>query len=135
MATILAHITVKAGQEQAWEDVCSRLYDATHAGEADVARYEYWRGEHDRTYYTLLSFTDLQAFIDHQASAHHIDAGIEMRNMFEAFWLEWVDPVTTASPLPPTNAQEARPEADEVWLKYHQDYAPNVRPWWGALRG
>jgi quinol monooxygenase YgiN len=74
MATLLAHITVKPGCEAQFEEIARTLYERTHAAEADVVRYEYWRGAAPGTYYTLLGFTDHRAFIAHQTSDHHESA-------------------------------------------------------------
>lgn len=74
MATILAHLTIKPGCEARFEQIATDLFDGTHANETKVLRYEYWRGEAPRTYYTLLSFDDHRAFIEHQVSDHHEDA-------------------------------------------------------------
>ena len=74
MATLLAHITVKPGSEERFEGIARDLYERTHANETGVLRYEYWRGGDPRTYYTLLSFDDHRAFIQHQTSDHHESA-------------------------------------------------------------
>ena len=70
MATLLAHITVRAGAERQFEEIARTLFERTHTLEPAVLRYEYWRGATPRTYYTLLSFDDHRAFIGgHQRRA------------------------------------------------------------------
>jgi quinol monooxygenase YgiN len=134
MATILAHITVKPGSEARFEEIAQRLHDATHANETQVHRYEYWRGEQPRTYYTLLSFDDHRAFIVHQTSDHHEEASPQLGQVCEKIRLEWVDPIQDSSPLPPTNRQDAPAGADELTLTYTDRYAAVVADWWLGLR-
>ena len=62
MATILAHIRVKAGAEARFEDLARELFRATHEQEPRVKRYEYWRGTEPGLYYSLLAFDDHLAF-------------------------------------------------------------------------
>lgn len=134
MTTILAHITVKPGQEAAFEAVARELYRASHAGEQGLLRYEYWRGADERTYYTLLSFTDHRTFIAHQTSDHHESASPQLGAVIEGLRLEFVDPVAGAAPLPPTQHQEARDDADELTVAYTSRFAARVAPWWQPLR-
>lgn len=134
MATILAHLTIKPGAEQRFEQIAQELYDGTHANETKVLRYEYWRGELPRTYYTLLSFDDHQAFIEHQVSDHHETASPQLGEVCEAIRLEWVDPIQSSSALPSTNAQGAPDDADELTQKYSESYAARVADWWLSLR-
>ena len=134
MATILAHITVKPGSEARFEEIAHDLFDATHATEKSVLRYEYWRGEQPRTYYTLLSFNDHQTFIEHQVSDHHEVASPKFGEVCEAIRLEWVDPIQTSSELPETNRQDAPEGADELTARYAELYAAKVADWWLALR-
>jgi quinol monooxygenase YgiN len=134
MATILAHIRVKEGAEAAFEDIARRLHHATHTEETGVRRYEYWRGAEPRTYYTLLSFDDFATFIEHQTSDHHEQASPDLGGLFEAFRLEWVDPVQGASDLVATNSQDLAADADELSQRYAQRFAAQVADWWAPLR-
>lgn len=134
MATILAHITVKEGAEARFEEIAKRLYDDTHEHETGVHRYEYWRGEHPRTYYTLLSFDDHRTFIVHQTSDHHEVASPALGEVCEKIRLEWVDPIQDSSTLPPTDHQAAPDGADELTLKYTDAYAAQVADWWLGRR-
>ena len=99
-----------------------------------MLRYEYWRGGDERTYYTLLSFPDHRAFIDHQTSDHHEVASPEIGKVVESIRLEWVDPIAGACELPPTDAQTAPDGADDLTAKYSETFAAQVADWWLALR-
>jgi quinol monooxygenase YgiN len=135
MTTIVAHITVKAGHEAAFEAIARDLYQASHAGEQGLLRYEYWRGATERTYYTLLAFRDHRAFIVHQTSDAHEAASPALGSVIEALRLEFVDPVDGAAPLPPTEHQPAPADADELTLAYTARFAARVPDWWRSLRG
>ena len=134
MATILAHIRVKPGTESTFEDIARRLFRATHDTETGVRRYEYWRGAEPRTYYTVLSFEDFQAFIGHQTSEHHEAASPEIGAVVEALRLEWVDPVQGASELPPTASQQMPESATDLTTSYAERFAAQVAGWWSDLR-
>jgi len=134
MATILAHIKVRAGREDDFETLARDLYAATHAAESDVLSYQYWRGAEPRSYYTLLAFADHRAFVVHQSSEHHDAVGAGLREVIEDMTLEWVDPIEGASPLPPTNHQHAAPEADDAVVSVTAAYAAVVADWWLAHR-
>jgi quinol monooxygenase YgiN len=130
MATLLAHITVKPGSEERFEEIARELYERTHAEETGVLRYEYWRGSNPRTYYTLLSFDDHRTFIVHQTSDHHEEASPKIGESVESLRLEWVDPISDASPLPVTAAQDAPDDADELTRTYSERFAAQVADWW-----
>ncbi|WP_040493604.1 putative quinol monooxygenase [Ilumatobacter nonamiensis] len=134
MATLLAHITVKPGCEDAFEQIARTLYERTHADETDVRRYEYWRGADPQTYYTLLSFDDHRAFIVHQVSDHHEEASPAIGQVVENIHLEWVDPIVGASPLVPTDMQPAPEGASDLAVTYTDRYAASVADWWLAQR-
>jgi quinol monooxygenase YgiN len=134
VATILAHITVNPGAEARFEAIAKALYEGTHQHETGVLRYEYWRGAQPSTYYTLLSFEDFNTFINHQVSPHHETAAAEFGEVFAALTLEWVDPISSSSPLPATDSQPLPADADELFVRYHQRYAAQVAEWWHDLR-
>ena len=134
MATLLAHITVKPGSEERFEGIARDLYARTHEMEADVVRYEYWRGADPRTYYTLLSFPDHRAFIGHQTSDHHEEASPAIGETVESLRLEWVDPIADASPLVATEAQNAPDGASELVATYTDRFAAEVAEWWLSQR-
>ncbi len=134
MATFLAHITVKVGREPDFERIVADLCRATHAREPGIRRYEYWRGAAERTYYTHASFDDFLAFIEHQTSDHHEAAGPLLKDVVETIRLEWVDPISSSSPLATTVPRPAPDGASALALKYHERFAVEVPPWWEALR-
>jgi quinol monooxygenase YgiN len=134
MATILAHLTIKPGCEQRFEAIAKDLFAGTHLHEPKMLRYEYWRGHDPRTYYTLLSFDDHRAFIEHQVSDHHESASPQLGEVCESIRLEWVDPIAGASDLPPTDHQPAAEGADELTRRYTDRFAAKVADWWLALR-
>jgi len=130
MATILAHLTVKPGEEQRFEAIARHLYTATHDTETGVRRYEYWRGAEPRSYYTLLAFDDFVTFIGHQTSPHHESASPDLGAVLESIRLEWVDPLEGASPLPRTTSQPMPADADELTQKYARRFAAQIAAWW-----
>ena len=134
MATILAHITVKPGAERRFEQIARELYLATHERETDVHRYEYWRGRDPGSYYTLLSFESFAAFIVHQTSVHHETASPALGEVIESLRLEWVDPITGASPLVPTEGADIGSGGTELQQLYAVRYAAQVAEWWEGLR-
>ena len=134
MATLLAHITVRPGSEDRFEEIARTLHAQTHAVEDDVVRYEYWRGAEPRTYYTLLSFPAHRAFIVHQTSDHHDAASPAIGETVESLRLQWVDPIADASPLPATDAQGAPDGADAITRATTDRFAAQVADWWLAQR-
>jgi quinol monooxygenase YgiN len=134
MATLLAHITVRPGAEAEFELLARTLYERTHATESAVLRYEYWRGAAERSYYTLLSFSDHRAFIAHQTSEHHETASPLLGRVIEHLRLEWLDPVGEASPLPSTVMQEPPDGADALTVEYAARFAATIASWWEPLR-
>ncbi len=134
MATILAHITIKAGEAAHFEALAREMYSATHQHETAVRHYEYWRGEQPNTYYALLAFDDFHGFIAHQTSPHHEAASGDLRSVIEAMRLEWVDPIAGASPLPPTAHQAPAEGASDLEVRYSSMFAAHVAEWWATQR-
>lgn len=135
MATILAHITVKPGCAARFEQIAAELYRSTHDIETNVRRYEYWRGADENTYYTLLSFDSFGDFLVHQTSDHHESASPALGEVIAGLSLEWVDPITSASPLTPTVATELPPpDASALLRLYAERFAAQEQPWWQPLR-
>jgi len=133
MATILAHIRVKPGMEQTFEQLAASLYRDSHARDPGVHRYEYWRGQDERTYYTLLAFEDYGAFITHQSSDHHEAATPALRDAVEELRLEWVDPLPDASPLPPTAAGPLADGAGPLAVTQAGRFPAGVASWWAGV--
>jgi quinol monooxygenase YgiN len=95
MATLLCHIEINPGKEPEFEAVMKEMYRRTHSEEPDCVRYEYYRGARPNTYYSLLSFTDRKAFLEHQISDYH--EGFDFASMIKSLEMEWVDPVCVAA--------------------------------------
>lgn len=134
MATILAHITVREGAEREFEEIARTLFRTSHAVEPGLRRYEYWRGESPRSYYTLLSFDDFTAFIEHQTSDHHEEASPAIGRLVENLRLEWVDPVSGAAPLDETRPVDLSGHERELVRKYARVFAVREAQWWYDLR-
>lgn len=134
MATLLAHIRVHAGMEERFERIASRLHAATHATEARVRRYEYYRGAEPGSYYSLLAFDDFLAFLEHQTSSHHEASSPELGSVIADLRLEWLDPIESASELGSTDMQELPADASDLARRYHALFAADVRDWWLPLR-
>ena len=132
MATLLAHIQVKRGQEARFEAIAAKLHDETHRNETGCLRYEYWRGAKPGFYYALLSFDDFHGFLRHQVSDHHEEASPNIRDICLDVKLEWVDPMGESSPLPATRMQELPEGADEKTALYHNLFAADIQDWWNG---
>jgi cytochrome P450/quinol monooxygenase YgiN len=136
MATLLAHIRVRPGTEARFERIAEELHRATHEREANVRRYEYWRGAAPSTYYALESFDDLGAFVAHQTSDHHEDARPALDEVIEEIELEWVDPLPQASPLAPTVTAETPAEATPIEQRCYERFAGSLmQSWWSDVNG
>jgi quinol monooxygenase YgiN len=133
MATIVAHIQVRAGREDEFEDIVRALGEQTWK-EPKIRHYEYLRGAKPGFYYCLLAFEDFNAFIVHQTSDHHEVASPKLGALIEDLRLEWVDPVQGASKLPPTDMQPLPADADALTTKYHELFAAKIQEWWQAHR-
>jgi quinol monooxygenase YgiN len=133
MATILAHIQTKPGQEATFEAVIRDLYAAT-GEEAGKRHYQYWRAATPGLYYCLLAFDDFNSFITHQTSDHHEAASPKLGDCIADLKLEWVDPVGGASDLPPTETQSLPADANELRQQYHELFAIDAQDWWQSLR-
>jgi quinol monooxygenase YgiN len=135
MATLLAHIRVRPGKEVQFERIAEQLHRATHEREADVRRYEYWRGAEPSTYYALESFDDLAGFVAHQTSEHHEAARPGLGEVIEDIRLEWVDPLPTASPLATTATAATPPDATELERSCYERFAGALmQDWWDEVR-
>lgn len=132
MATLLCHIEINTGKEREFEAVMKEMYRRTHAEEPNCVRYEYYRGAKPNTYYALLSFTDRFSFLQHQISDYH--EGYDFAAMINSLEMEWVDPVTDASPLIPTEVGELPPDATEAIHAAAATYVINMQPWWQQYR-
>jgi len=132
MATLLCHIEINPGKEQEFEAVMKEMYRRTHAEEPNCVRYEYYRGAKPNTYYTLLSFSDRFAFLQHQISDYH--EGYDFASMLKSLEMEWVDPVTDASPLIPTEAGPLPDDANDAVKAAADMFVVAVQDWWQQYR-
>ena len=131
MATFLAHIHIKAGREEAFEQLAAELHSAAHAKETRLVRYEYWRGSEPGSYYTLASFEDFAAFLEHQTSDHHESAVPALREVTAAMRLEWLDPVPGASDAAATDVAPLPEGASDLAATYHARFSVDVvADWW-----
>ena len=135
MSTLLAKIQIHPGKESEFEDLMAFMYEQTHATEAGVLRYEYWRGRATGFYYCLLSFPDSNAFWRHQASDHHEGEMQRFTDCIAELDLETVDPVQGASPLPATVAGAVSVQEPPVVQQQSELYPITTQDWWLALRG
>ena len=128
MTTMLAHIRVRPGKEQAWEATMRELVRQTIAHEPDVLRYEYWKGQEPLCYYGLLSFKSKRAFFEHQDADYHRTP--PFADMIADIRLEFVDPVEAASPLPHTENPEL-PADTPASVREWENLTPiQLADWW-----
>lgn len=132
MATLLCHIEIHPGKEAEFEAVMVEMYRRTHAEEPDCIRYEYYRGAKENSYYTLLSFSDRFAFLQHQISDYH--EGYDFASMIKSLVMEWVDPVADAAPLGPTEATPLPDDASDAIKAAADIYVVQVQQWWQQHR-
>ena len=132
MATLLCHIEINPGKEADFEAVMKEMYRRTHAEEPNCVRYEYFRAAKQSTYYCFLSFTDYSSFLTHQVSDYH--EGFDFPAMIKSLEMEWVDPVTDASPLIITESGPLPDSASDTIKAAAQAYVVNVQAWWQQYR-
>lgn len=133
MATIIAHIRVKAGREAEFEQTARAMFAASHGNEAALKRYEYWRCQNPGEYYCLLAFDDFLGFMAHQSSPYHEAAAAPLMEVIADLRLEWIDPVQGASPLPATNPQDVPADADQLVRRYAEMMPVVMADWWTPL--
>ena len=135
MAALLCHIQVRAGKSERFETILKDLAAHTHAHEPGCLRYEYWRGAKPDFYYAFLAFVDARAFYEHQASEYHEQYLDELLNMFDAFSIEYVDPVEKGgADLPATVDGPLGADEGGRLAAQKERYPMAVQGWWGALR-
>ena len=132
MATLLCHIEINPGKEAEFETVSKEMYRRTHAEEPNCVRYEYFRAAQPSTYYCLLSFGDRLSFLEHQVSDYH--EGYDFASMIKSLEMEWVDPVTDACPLIPTESGELPETVNDTIKTAAETYVVNVQAWWHQHR-
>lgn len=130
MATLFVHFQVKPDCYEAFEDFARGIYEATHAAENEVTRYEYWRGADEGRYYALLSFPDYAAFLRHQASPHHERLAGGFRDLCSDARFEWIDAVPGAAPLAATHNTPAPDGANDLMRMYAERMPAVEQSWW-----
>lgn len=133
MATLLTHIKIKPGKEEKWEAIIEDMVTQTLSTEKDVIRYEYWKGQEERSYYCLLSFKDKLAFYYHQMSDHH--ESHNFADVIEDIKLEYVDPVSNAGGGLPSTVDAALPaDATDAQKTAQERYPLSIPTWWSARK-
>lgn len=131
MATMLAHMTVRPGKQEEWEAVMRALTLETFRREAGVIRYEFWKGEAERSYYGLLAFKDKFAYYEHQMSAAFQQ--VDLEDLLEELRVEHVGPVEGAGGgLPPTNDPPLPEDAGEALRDVQARYPLRIPEWWSG---
>ncbi|MBL6687088.1 MAG: antibiotic biosynthesis monooxygenase [Pseudomonadales bacterium] len=128
MTTLLAHITIKSGQENKFEAIMKDMVAQTLSQEEGVLRYEYYKGQAANHYYCLLAFKDKWAFYRHQNSDHH--EGHDFGAVLESIRLEYLGPVQDANSLPPTVDLPLTDAQDESMARAEKSYPIAVPDWW-----
>jgi len=128
MATLLAHLKVRPGKEQAFEDVQKALWQETWQNEPDILRYEHYRGREPGSYYAILAFKDFAKFIAHQTAPYHEEPDWE--GIFESVDLEWLDPIQGSNDLGPTREQDLGQELTERERYYVERSLCTRAAWW-----
>jgi len=129
MTTLLAHMRVRPGREEDWEALMRFMTLETFRKEGGVIRYEFWRGEAERTYYGLLAFKDKQAYYEHQVSETFRQADFSL--LLEELRVEYVGPVEGAGGgLPPTRDPPLPEDADESLREVQELYPIRIPDWW-----
>lgn len=98
MFVVTARLTVDPDRIDEFEALARQLWEETHRREPGCRRYEYVRLPERGHYLALMTFDDHDAFLAHQASAHHtaIAAG-PMRPLVTGIVLEFGAAVEGAS--------------------------------------
>lgn len=98
MLVVTARLTVDPDRIDEFEELARQLWSETLRREPGCRRYEYVRLTDRGHYLTLMTFDDHDAFLTHQASAHHtaIAAG-PMRELVTGIVLDLGETVDGAS--------------------------------------
>jgi quinol monooxygenase YgiN len=127
---VLATVVVREGRTADFEALARQIWEATHAHETGVQRYEYSRAEADRTYYVSMLFDDYEAFLVHQASPHHTDLAGQMRDIYERIDLQFTQPVQGGFGVPEPRTPRGVSISEELQAKYRDRYPEPHPSWW-----
>jgi quinol monooxygenase YgiN len=121
---VIARLTVDPDRIEEFESLAQQLREATLRSEPGCRRYEYVRVPERGAYLTLMTFDDHDAFLAHQASAHHTAiAGGLMRGLIRSVGLEFGAPVDGA--FGPLDGAEPGPiEVDDGLRAHYADRYP-----------
>lgn len=98
MFVVTARLTVDPDRIDEFEALARQLWSETHRREPGCSRYEYVRLAERGHYLALMTFDDHDAFLTHQASAHHTEiAAGPMRPLVTGIVLELGETVEGAS--------------------------------------
>ncbi len=128
MTTLMVRLLVKPGMEARFESMITELVEQTLANETEVIRYEYWKGQAPRSWYAFLSFTSKAAFFVHQDADYHRNQPYD--ECVESMQLEWLDPVTGASPLPRTQNPSLAANTPSNIAEWEQRSPIQLAAWW-----
>lgn len=131
MLVVTARLAVDPDRIDEFEALARRLWEETHRREPGCRRYEYVRLPERGHYLTLMTFDDHDAFLQHQASAHHTEiAAGPMRELVTGIVLEFGETVTGASGT--VDAPGSEPLALDPALRLHYTVrypAPDFGAW------
>lgn len=131
MLTLMSVQTVAPGREDDYHAIQRHLWECTWREEPETIRYEHFRGQKPGQFISILTFRDLETFLDHQIADYHHDVNWE--GLFIEHEMQWLDPLpganelgqTVIDPLPADTSDERRSYAAML---------PAERPkWWGAV--
>ncbi len=132
MIELRANISTVPGTEAAFEALARRLAVETLRLEPGAQRSEYVRHAEPGRYQVSMVFDDHDAFIEHQASQHHVVLAGAMKEMIAEISVERVDRIVGASDgdgaLPPVSEAEL----DERRAHYRDRYPLPAAAWWSA---
>jgi len=132
MITLLSIHTVVPGREEEYVAYQKKLWTLTMA-EPGIIRYEHYRGTKKGQFVSLLAFTSLDAFLEHQIADYHHDA--RLGTLFAEHELQWLDPIPGANDLERSEIPPLAPDVGELKRQYAA-MLPSSRPaWWDEAGG
>lgn len=130
MLTLMSVHTVAPGREEEYEKIQRHLADCTWREEPETIRYEHFRGTKRGQYISILTFKDMETFLDHQMADYHDE--VNWDGLFVEHEMQWLDPLQGANDLPPTDV-EPLPADTSAQRRAYAAMLPAEKPsWWGA---
>lgn len=131
MITLMSVHTVTPGREDDYVAIQQRLWELTWKLEPETIRYEHFRGTKPGQFISLLSFKDLDTFLEHQIADYH--DGVAWEGLFVEHEMQWLDPMPGAGDLGQTVLDPLPADIDPVKRSY-AEMLPAERPaWWGPV--